>query len=145
MVTLEFGEERSRGCWHNRNLLKALDDPIDFSEDVYEDQQQELLGTATDVIIFHLSDSRIRLIDKEDTSTKIWKKLDKLFQKKSLTNKIFLKVRQFSFQRNIARNLEQNLDEFLRMTIQLANLGEGEALSDGEPGNNNSKFATRIL
>lgn len=30
---------------------------------------------------------------------------------------------------NTTKSLEQNLDELLRMTIELINLGEGEALS----------------
>ena len=39
---------------------------------------------TTDIIIFHLSNAIIRLVDKEDTLAKIWKKLDELFQQKSL-------------------------------------------------------------
>ena len=100
--------------------------PSEFSED----QKSDLLETAIGTIIFHLSDSIIRLVDKEDSPAKIWKKLDNLFQVKSLTNKIFLKERLFGYRMNTAKSLDQNLDEFLKMTLELANSGENEALSD---------------
>lgn len=47
-----------------------------------------------------------------------------------MTNKIFLKERLFGYKMNTTKSLEQNLDEFFRITIELANLGEGEALND---------------
>ena len=69
-------------------------------------------------------------MDKEETPAGIWRKLEEQFQQKSLTNKIFLKERIFGFKMNRSKSLEQNLDEFLRMHIELANSGENEALSD---------------
>ncbi|PON87218.1 hypothetical protein TorRG33x02_169950, partial [Trema orientale] len=45
-------------------------------------------------------------------------------------NKIYLKERLFGYKINTSKSLEQNLDEFLRMTIELANSGENEALSN---------------
>ena len=77
--------------------------PSEFSED----QKNDLPETAIGTIIFHLSDSIIRLVDKEDSPAKIWKKLDNLFQVKSLTNKIFLKERLFGYMMNTAKSLYQ--------------------------------------
>ena len=44
--------------------------------------------------------------------------------------KKILKERLFGFKMNVANNLEQNLHDFLRMMIELANSGENEAFSD---------------
>lgn len=52
------------------------------------------------------------------------------FKRKSLTNKIFLKERLFEYKVNTRETLEQNLYDLLRMTIELANSGENDALSD---------------
>lgn len=43
---------------------------------------------------------------------------------KSLTNKIFLKEQLFGFKMNPAKTLEENLDEFKVITIELANADE---------------------
>ena len=119
-----------RALLAQQRLLKALEDPINWPEGTTEDQKEEVLETATGTIIFHLSDSVIRRIDQEDSPAKIWKKLDELFQVKSLTNKIYLKERLFGYKMGTAKSLEENLDDFLKMTIELANSGEGEAMSD---------------
>ena len=95
-----------------QKLLKALEDPIMWPSEFSEDQKNDLLETAIGTIIFHLSDSIIRLVDKEDSPAKIWKKLVNLFQVKSLTNKIFLKERFFGYRMTTAKSLDQNLDNF---------------------------------
>ena len=119
-----------RALLAQQRLLKALDDPIIWPEEISEEQKNEVLETATGTIIFHLTDSIIRLVDGEDTLAKIWRKLDTLFQVKSLTNKIYLKERLFGYRMSTSKSLEENLDEFLKMTIELANSGDKEALSD---------------
>ncbi|OAE31341.1 hypothetical protein AXG93_4510s1170 [Marchantia polymorpha subsp. ruderalis] len=53
-----------------------------------------------------------------------------MFQSRSLSNKIYLKERLFGFRMDQAKSLEANLDEFLKMTIELANSGDKEELSD---------------
>ena len=113
-----------------QRLLKAIEDPIIWPEGTTEDQKNEILETATGTLIFHLSDSIIRQIDSDDTPAKIWKRLDDLFQVKSLTNKIFLKERLFGFKMNSSKSLDENLDEFRKLTIELANSGEKESMSD---------------
>ena len=113
-----------------QKLLRVLEDPIEWPDGTSKIQKEELLETATGIIIFNLSDAIIRKVDKEETLAKIWRKLEEQFQKKSLTNKIYLKERIFGFKMSHSKTLEKNLDEFLRLHIELANSGENEALSD---------------
>ena len=96
-------------------------DPIMWPPNFPKDEKSEMLETATGTIIIHLSYSIIRMVDKQNSPTKIWRKLDEFFQSKSLTNKILLKERHFGYKMNTTLSLDQNLDEFLRMTIELAN------------------------
>ena len=63
---------------HNK-LLRVLSEPIEWPENTSKSTQEELLETATGLIIFNLSDAIIRLVDKEDTPAKIWKKLEDQF------------------------------------------------------------------
>lgn len=58
-----------KGLLAQQKLLKALEDPLTFSDDYLEDQKQELLEMAMSSMILHLSDAIIFLIDKEETPT----------------------------------------------------------------------------
>jgi hypothetical protein len=51
-----------RALLAQQRLLKALDDPIIWPEEISEEQKNEVLETATGTIIFHLTDSIIRLL-----------------------------------------------------------------------------------
>ena len=103
-----------RALLAQQKLLRTLDDPVKWPERLTEDSKIDMLETAIGTIIFHLSDSVIRLIDQEDTPARMWKKLDELFQVKSLINKIFLKERLFGYRMNTTKSLDQNIDEFLQ-------------------------------
>ncbi|TXG61365.1 hypothetical protein EZV62_012728 [Acer yangbiense] len=69
-------------------------------------------------------------LNDEKTACDVWKKLESLYLTKSLTNKIYLKERLFSFKMDASKCLGQNLDEFKKMIIELANAGVYEKLSD---------------
>ena len=43
---------------------------------------------------------------------------------KSLSNKIYLKEQLFGFKMDPSKNLEENLDEFKKITVSLANIDE---------------------
>ncbi|TXG48044.1 hypothetical protein EZV62_027338 [Acer yangbiense] len=90
----------------------------------------DMLEMALGTIILNLSDNVLREVNDETTAFDVWKKLESLYLTKSLTNKIYLKERLFSFKMDPNKGLGQNLDEFKRMTIELANAGEKEKLSD---------------
>ena len=77
-------EDKDQGILAQQKLLHALEESPKWPDDWSEDQKQELLEMETSIIILHLSDVVIRMIDKEDTPAKIWNKLDELFEKKIL-------------------------------------------------------------
>ncbi|TXG72862.1 hypothetical protein EZV62_001441 [Acer yangbiense] len=85
---------------------------------------------ALGTIILNLFDNVLREVNEETTAYGVWNKLESLYMTKSLTNKIYLKERLFGFKMDPSKSLGQNLDEFKKMTIELANTGEKEKLND---------------
>ena len=95
-------------------------------ETLSPEQKDDMLEMALGTKILNLSDNVLREVNDETTTYNIWKKLESLYLTKSLTNKIYLKERLFSFKMNTSKNL----DEFKKVTIELANAGENEKLSN---------------
>ena len=82
-----------------QKLLKTLEDPLSFPLQISEDQKNEMLEMATTTLYLSFS----RCSDK-------------------------VEERLFGFKMNVAKNLEQNLHDFLRMIIELANSGKMKPL-----------------
>ncbi|KAK0588339.1 hypothetical protein LWI29_038366 [Acer saccharum] len=89
-----------------------------------------MLEMTLGTIILNLSDNVLREVNDETTASSVWNKLESLYLTKSLTNKIYLKERLFSFKMDASNGLGKNLDEFKKMTIELANVGDNEKMSD---------------
>ncbi|TXG57989.1 hypothetical protein EZV62_015818 [Acer yangbiense] len=89
-----------------------------------------MLEMALGIIILNLSDNVLMEVNDEKTDCDVWKKLERLYLTKSLTNKIYLKERLFTFKMNASKGLDQNLDDFKKITIELANASIDEKLSD---------------
>ncbi|TXG72685.1 hypothetical protein EZV62_001264 [Acer yangbiense] len=101
-----------------------------LSDSMNDEQKNDMLEMTLGTIILNLSDNVLREVNDETTACNVWKKLESLYMTKSLTNKIRLKERLFSFKMDFSKGLGQNLDEFKKMIIELANAGEKEKLSD---------------
>lgn len=54
----------------------------------------------------------------------MWKKLEDLYHRKTLFNKIYLKKKLFGYKMDNAKTLEANLDDFKKITIELIYIGE---------------------
>ena len=87
-------------------------------------KKQEILENTYSLLILNLADNVLRQVDKEDTAFKVWTKLESLYMVTSLSNKIYLKEQLFGFKMDPFKYLEENLDEFNKITISLANINE---------------------
>lgn len=74
------------------------------------------------LIKMSLSDQITRKVMKEDTALGIWKALEKDYQAKSLSNKIYLKQRFASYKMDEHKSIEENLDVFLKLVNDLESL-----------------------
>ncbi|CAA7028143.1 unnamed protein product [Microthlaspi erraticum] len=78
-------------------------------------RMRNLLGTC-------LSDVILRKVMDSPTSRDMWLALEEEYQAKSLPNRIYLKQQFASFRMDENKNLEDNLDTFLKLIADLASL-----------------------
>ena len=77
---------------------------------------------AYSLLILNLADNVLRQVDEEDTTLKVWTKLESLYMAKLLSNNIYLKEQLFGFKMYPSKQLEENLDEFKKITVSLTNI-----------------------
>ncbi|TYK13957.1 AP-1 complex subunit mu-2-like [Cucumis melo var. makuwa] len=74
-------------------------------------------------ILLYLSDEVVRLVDEATTTGELWKKLESLYLTKSLPDKLYLKEKFFGYKMDQSKGLEENLDEFQKIVVDLTNIG----------------------
>lgn len=84
--------------------------------------QFEMLELTLITITLHLDDRVLREVSSEATTAGIWKRLEELYLKKSLQDKIYLKGKLFGFKMNESKSIGVSLDEFNKLMIDLANI-----------------------
>ncbi|PON64464.1 hypothetical protein TorRG33x02_273130 [Trema orientale] len=107
-----------------QKCAKVLGDASGLPETMKPSEKEELLETAYSLLILNLADNVLRQVDEQDTAAKVWSKLDSLYLTKTLSNKIYLKEQLFGFKMDSTKSLEDNLDDFKRITVSLANIDE---------------------
>ncbi|TXG46510.1 hypothetical protein EZV62_027990 [Acer yangbiense] len=130
--TEDFGiwRRKVKALLSQQKILKAIEGPDKLPDSLNDEQKSDMLEMALRTIILNLSDNVLREVNDETTAYGVWNKLESLYMTKSLTNKIYLKERLFSFKMDASKGLDKNLDEYKKMTIELANASDNEKLSD---------------
>ncbi|TXG48163.1 hypothetical protein EZV62_027457 [Acer yangbiense] len=134
----KFDGSGDLGIWRRKvkallsqqKILKAIEGPEKLPVSLTKEQKNDMLDMSLGTIILSLSDNVLREVNDEKTACDVWKKLESLYLTKSLTNKIYLKERLFGFKMDASKGLGENLDDFKKMIIELANAGVDEKLSD---------------
>ncbi|GJT67395.1 retrovirus-related pol polyprotein from transposon TNT 1-94 [Tanacetum coccineum] len=78
---------------------------------------------AHSTILLSLSDDVLYEVTDEETTAGVWKKLEKLYMTKSLTNKLLLKQRLFSLRIKEGMTLKDHLDALNSILMDLKNVG----------------------
>ncbi|KAA0035013.1 Cc-nbs-lrr resistance protein [Cucumis melo var. makuwa] len=86
-------------------------------------------------ILLYLSDKVLRLVDEATTTGELWKKLESLYLTKSLPNNLYLKEKFFGYKIDQSKDLEENLDEFQKIVVDLNNIGQSEEQTLGKMKN----------
>jgi hypothetical protein len=68
------------------------------------------------------SDGVLREVVDEETTAGLWKKIESLYLKKSLTNRLFLKQRFYTLKMQESMPLGNHLDEFNKILMDLKNI-----------------------
>ena len=107
-----------------QKCAKALGGEKEFPRDMSSKDKQDAMELAFSLLILNLADNVLQQIDDEETTAKVWLKLESLYMTKNLSNKIYLKEQLFGFKMDPVKSLEENLDDFNIITIGLANIDE---------------------
>ncbi|GJW68955.1 hypothetical protein Tco_0123379 [Tanacetum coccineum] len=67
-------------------------------------------------------DNKVRKVNKEDSAARVWLKLETLYIKKSLANKLYLKKKLFTFYMHLGKKLFEHIDVFNKLIGDLANI-----------------------
>ena len=107
-----------------RKRQMAHQDPSSLPSTITNLEKKEIQKNDYSILVLYLVDNVLRQIDKEETAYGAWNRLEELFMAKSLTNRILLKERFFGFHMDPGKSLEQNLDNFKKITISLASIND---------------------
>lgn len=128
----KFDEKGDFGFWKKKmkallvqqKVSKALDAPSKLPTSMSDAEKAEMAKIAYSTVILYLADNVLRRVSAIDNVSDLWTKLDELFLSKSLANKIYLKERLFDFKMDSSKGLEENIDDFCRICLDLVNASE---------------------
>lgn len=108
----------------NQGLMAAIKPPA------AAEGSKEKAGTSEDVllkahstIILCLGDKVLREVAKETSAAAVWAKLDSLYLKKSLANRLYMKQRLYSYKFSDDKSILDQLDGFNTCLDDLENIG----------------------
>ena len=105
-------------------LQQAIKDPNTLSIQVIDVQKTEIHQNAYSITILYLANNVLQHIDGEETIYGVQNKLGERFLTNSLASSIFLKEKVFGLRMHRNKNLQQNLDEFKKVSITLASMDD---------------------
>ena len=116
----DFGmwRKKMRAILVQQKVAKALGGEQEMPSTMTDEQKQDIQE------FLYMADNFLRQVDDQDATTKVWLKLEQLHTTESLANKIYLKEKLFGFKMDPSKGLEENLDDFDKITIDLANIDE---------------------
>jgi len=131
MVTTKFEVEKFDGqnnfslwCIKMRALLqqglaKIWDGKMPSTS---TEEMKELEEKSHSAILMSLLDAVLREVADEETIAGLWKKLENLYMKKSLTNCLYLKQQLYTLKMKEGMPLCDHLDEFNKILMDLKNI-----------------------
>ncbi|KAL5790253.1 hypothetical protein ACOSQ2_005141 [Xanthoceras sorbifolium] len=119
-INFTLWQVRMRGFLVESGVQKALkgDKPADMKEADWEDIDEK----ARSAIQLSLSDEVLREVISEKTTKALWEKLESLYLKKTLTNKLYKKQCLYSLRMSEGTSLGSHIDEFESLIMDLQNL-----------------------
>ena len=106
----------------NLGLDEALKGESKMPSSLSEKEKSDILKKARNTIVLSLSDQILRKVVKEKSAAEMWLKLEQLFMTKTLPNRIYLKQRFYGYRMEETKSIDENIDEFTKLVVDLANL-----------------------
>ncbi|GJX75491.1 transposable element [Tanacetum coccineum] len=123
-VVEKFNGKSNFSLWRVkvRALLKQQGIWAPLAADMSDAKFNSLDEKAHSTILLSLSDEVLYEVADEETAAGVWKKLEKLYMTKSLTNKLLLKQRLFSLRMKEGSTLKDHLDALNSILMDLKNV-----------------------
>ncbi|PKU65892.1 Retrovirus-related Pol polyprotein from transposon TNT 1-94 [Dendrobium catenatum] len=83
---------------------------------------REMQLKAYSTILLSLGDEVLREVVEEDSALEVWRKLESIYMKRSLTNQQFWKKQLYTLQMEEAKELRKHLDDFTKQILDLKNV-----------------------
>ncbi|KAL8462500.1 hypothetical protein ACS0TY_033507 [Phlomoides rotata] len=106
----------------HHGLAGALKPDEDEESSISRERKIEIMEKVHSAIILCLGDKPLREVSKEKTTIDIWKKLESLYQTKSVSNKLYVKQKLLDFRISKDKNLSEQLDTFNKYVDDLEDL-----------------------
>lgn len=113
---------KMRALLVQQGLDEVLEGERKLPNTLTETQKKELMNKAHSAIILCLGDRVLREVSKEKTAASIWLKLEHLYMTKSLANRLYLKQRLYTLNMQPGTSIEDHMDEFNRLILDLENI-----------------------
>ncbi|KAL5541128.1 hypothetical protein UlMin_043414 [Ulmus minor] len=107
-----------------QKCARALGGEKDLPEKLSQEKKKDMMELAYSTIILNLADNGLRKVEKEDTTAKVWLKLESLYMTKYVPGIAFIKEKLFSFKMDQGKSLDDNLKVFERLVTDLTNVEE---------------------
>jgi hypothetical protein len=122
--TWDFGlwRESLKGIIVHQKVAKALKPKEELTDKLQKEELEDMEELAYYTIIMYLSNTVRRKVQNMKTARELWSKLEEIYMKPSLTNKINLLESLYGFKMSSHLSLDDNLDVFNQIIIGLANL-----------------------
>ena len=131
-----FDEKGDFGSWkkkmrvllsHHKVLIALESDDRKWSTE-QSARTDEIREKAFNLIFLHLGDAVIKKVDGMTKPLDLWNRLESLYAVVSAPNLVYLKGMLFNFKMNASKSIDDNIDEFTKLTLMLR--GTGQALGD---------------
>ncbi|KAK9067917.1 hypothetical protein SSX86_012028 [Deinandra increscens subsp. villosa] len=113
---------KMRAILVHQGIVDALKGEASLPAGLTEEKKKETMDKAHSALILCLGDRVLREVSKETTAGGVWMKLEQLYMTKSLANRLYMKKRLYTFKMASGKSLEDHIDEFNRIVIDLENV-----------------------
>ena len=113
----------------NLRLKKALEEEKKLPESSSAEQKQELSKQIKEIdeksyntLILSFGDKVLGEVSKITIALFLWNRLETLYLTKTLSTRLFLKTRFFSFRMGEGQKLQDHIDDFTKLCLDLENI-----------------------
>lgn len=126
----KFNRSVNFGLWKRKMRVilvqqgweKALAGKSNKPISMTDDQFKEIDLKALSAIQLCLSDEVLQVVTKEETTVGLWLKLESMYMKKSVTNRLLLKSKLHDLKLQEGKPIKTHIDEFCSIVMDLHNI-----------------------